>query len=166
MEVTLVVLEGAAGDRQLTVGLPVVLGRSRAVGLRLRDPTISRRHCEVFEVDGLAMVRDLGSLNGTRVDGRRIEQSPIRPGQRLSLGAVTFRVDYQYEGQRALGSVPDSPTTAAAAPLAAERTAGADSPQDTPPAPLGPISESTPQEESPAPHVEDELLREFLRRRL
>ncbi len=137
MQVTLVVLEGDAGERELTVDLPVVLGRSRAAGLRLQHPTVSRRHCEVFEAGGLAVVRDLGSLNGTLVEGQRIEQSPVKPGQRLSVGPVTFRVDYQYEGEQTLSSAPDSPTTAPTVPVPAEQTDSPDPVEDTPQAPIG-----------------------------
>jgi len=120
MEVTLVVLEGDLGEGRPAVQVPVVLGRSRSCGLRLQHPTVSRRHCQLFEVEGLVMVRDLGSLNGTLVDSRPVEQAPLKPGERLTIGPFTFQVEYEYEGEPALGgatepAAPNSSTMPAAA---------------------------------------------------
>ena len=68
-------------------------------------PLVSRQHCEVFEADGLLMVRDLGSLNGTFVGETRIAEQamPVKPGDLLTVGPVTFRAVYRCE-RRAIAS--------------------------------------------------------------
>jgi predicted component of type VI protein secretion system len=66
---------------------------------------ISRRHCEIFEVDGLLMIRDLESLNGTVVAGQRVYEAPLRPDEEFTVGPITFRVVYDYDGD--LDSVPE-----------------------------------------------------------
>ncbi|MGD0899118.1 MAG: FHA domain-containing protein, partial [Thermoguttaceae bacterium] len=70
-------------------------------GLTVPHPLISRRHCELFEQNGLLMLRDLGSLNGTLIGGRRVALSPLPPGAKFTVGPVTFQADYQYEGDLA-----------------------------------------------------------------
>ena len=72
--------------------LPVVLGRDTDADIRLRDPKISRRHCEISEIHGELLVRDLGSTNGTFVNGVRIDQTVLRPGDKLTLGRSRFEV--------------------------------------------------------------------------
>ena len=78
----------------LTAGQPVVVGREAPADVRIADTTLSRAHAR-FTLDeagdGLA-VTDLGSMNGTWVDGQRVEQARIRGGQALKLGGVLGRV--------------------------------------------------------------------------
>jgi predicted component of type VI protein secretion system len=95
VEARLVVVGGDT-ERQYELHLPTVIGRSRRTDLRLGHPLVSRQHCEVFESNGLLMVRDLGSLNGTYVGDTRIAQQamPVKPGELLTVGPVTFRAEY------------------------------------------------------------------------
>jgi hypothetical protein len=53
------------------------IGRDEACEIRLEDPMISRQHAEVSHVDGLWWIQDLGSRNGTQVDGQRITRIPL-----------------------------------------------------------------------------------------
>jgi predicted component of type VI protein secretion system len=64
--------------------------------VRLGHPLVSRHHCEVFEADGILMVRDLGSLNGTFVGNTRIAEQamPIQPGEVFTVGPVSLRAEY------------------------------------------------------------------------
>jgi pSer/pThr/pTyr-binding forkhead associated (FHA) protein len=95
VEAKLVVV-GGDSLRQYDLHLPTVIGRSRRTDLRLGHPLVSRQHCEVFEANGLLMVRDLGSLNGTFVGDTRIAEQamPVKPGELLTVGPVTFRAEY------------------------------------------------------------------------
>ncbi len=104
MEVTLSVIRGKVNRGEIAFHPPAVLGRSREADLTIAHPMISRQHCELFEVDGLLMVRDLESLNGTVVLNRRILESPLRPDDSFSVGPLMFRVRYQYDGD--LTAVP------------------------------------------------------------
>lgn len=96
MEAKLVVVGGDTQTRQYELQLPAVIGRSRSTDVTLGHPLVSRQHCEVFESNGMLMVRDLGSLNGTFVGETRIAEQaiPVKPGDLLTIGPVTFRAEY------------------------------------------------------------------------
>lgn len=98
MEVRLTIVGGKANRKVVTVQLPAVIGRSREADLTIAHPMVSRRHCELFEVQGLLRIRDLGSLNGTLVAGKEITEAPLRPNDEFSIGPLTFRVEYEYGG--------------------------------------------------------------------
>jgi predicted component of type VI protein secretion system len=70
----------------------VALGRSRECEVRLPDADTSRRHAKIVCSGGRFVLHDLGSTNGTFVNGERIEQRELAPGDRLQIGAnaVTF----------------------------------------------------------------------------
>ncbi len=73
-------------------GSPTVrIGRGPGATLRLADVSVSRCHAELRHVDDGWMVRDLGSMNGTEVNGSRITTPVrVRPGDRIRFGAVAF----------------------------------------------------------------------------
>jgi hypothetical protein len=74
------------------------IGRDpNACGLVSQDPSISRRHAEVFVEGGHTYLRDLGSSNGTWVDGQHIgaQPTPLRAGQTIYLGTVPLGVAWQ-----------------------------------------------------------------------
>jgi pSer/pThr/pTyr-binding forkhead associated (FHA) protein len=99
MEAKLVVVRGKASKGHISLNLPTVIGRSREADLTIAHPTVSRKHCELFEKDGLLKVRDLGSLNGTFVRRKQIKESELRPDDEFSIGPLTFRVLYEYDGK-------------------------------------------------------------------
>ena len=70
-----------------------VLGRARWSDCVLPDPTVSRCHAWLRHGDEGWRLRDLASSNGTWVNGRRvIEEVEVQPGDRVSFGAVTYRL--------------------------------------------------------------------------
>jgi two-component system response regulator GlrR len=71
----------------------VVVGTHPSADIQLADPTLSRFHCEIELVDGRAVVRDLGSRNGTLVDGVSVMEAHLRAGAILTLGKSTLRFD-------------------------------------------------------------------------
>ena len=72
--------EGETQVLELAVGQVLTLGSGPRAGLRLADPTVSARHCELT-VDEMGMlVRDLGSKNGLFVGGARVPQARLDPG--------------------------------------------------------------------------------------
>lgn len=97
MHVILTVVGGKADRRQVRVKIPVMIGRSREAGLVVAHPMVSRRHCELYYDRGLVRVRDLGSLNGVYVGGRRVTDAPLPPQSEFSIGPLTLRVDYSPE---------------------------------------------------------------------
>lgn len=72
---------------------PLRIGRALENDLVLSDPRVSRFHAEIRHEDGRYVLYDLGSTNGTLVDGRAIEQCPLHDGAEIVLGGcrLTFR---------------------------------------------------------------------------
>src|SRR5688572_11053518 len=71
----------------------VLIGQGPACGLRLADRAVTRRHASLdLDLRGARLV-DLGSTNGTRVNGVRIEAAFLRGGELIELGATQLRLD-------------------------------------------------------------------------
>jgi len=70
----------------------VVIGRGRENTLRLPDPDTSRRHARILCEAGHYRIQDLASTNGTFVNGQRVEEHTLAPGDRIRIGAnqITF----------------------------------------------------------------------------
>ncbi|GAC1323625.1 MAG: DUF3662 and FHA domain-containing protein [Thermoleophilaceae bacterium] len=83
------------GKRMVLSGRRVVVGRSRDCDLMLDDPNISRRHAELREENGGWVVADLASTNGVKVNGRRVSEQALMPGDEITLGLarLTFEQD-------------------------------------------------------------------------
>jgi hypothetical protein len=69
------------------------LGRNPTNDFHFDDATISSRHCEVIVRDGKVQICDLGSTNGTFIEGRRIKEALLLPGQTLHLGSVEIALE-------------------------------------------------------------------------
>ena len=69
-------------------GTVVVIGRDPGCDIVLSDAKCSRRHAVVEDLPEGLVVRDSGSANGTYVNGKRIEQSRLEPGDRLTVGRI------------------------------------------------------------------------------
>jgi hypothetical protein len=85
------------GDRTELLGSAgAVIGRSRDADVLIDDPNVSRRHAEVRPSGGSWIVRDLGSTNGVKVNGRRIQgPQSLKRGDVIELG--TARVTFETE---------------------------------------------------------------------
>jgi S1-C subfamily serine protease len=106
------VLSGADAGRTVEVPAeqqrPFVLGRVVGCDLVIRDEGASRHHAELrVEPAGGLRLRDLGSANGTYVDGRRIEEAMLSGGEELRIGAVEIAVmAHRPEAQGGGGAAP------------------------------------------------------------
>lgn len=70
-----------------------VIGRKRNVcDVIIERDSVSALHCLLVKTDGLLFVRDLGSTNGTTVNGQRITRGALLPDDELGVGGVKFRV--------------------------------------------------------------------------
>ena len=117
----LVVVEGPLAGHRVPVEAEVSLGRE-GTDLVIEDPEVSRRHARVRPVRGGLELADLGSVNGTYVNGQRIHEATVlADGESFSLGQTTIRAE-----------IP-APEPRAAATIAAARPA----PQVPPPALVG-----------------------------
>ncbi|OSZ55642.1 hypothetical protein OQI_37370, partial [Streptomyces pharetrae CZA14] len=84
-----------AGGVHLLHGGRIDIGRSGDADVPLDDPDVSRLHCAVtLDPDGRVTVADLGSTNGTTLDGARVGSRPVRlpPGALLRLGESALRL--------------------------------------------------------------------------
>lgn len=70
----------------------VLVGRRRSCEVRITEATISKVHCILAKTDGLLLLRDLGSTNGCRVNGRRVRRAMILPNDILTIADREFRV--------------------------------------------------------------------------
>ena len=83
------------GRRNVLGGNRVVVGRSREAHRVLADPNVSRRHAELRRDESGWQVVDLGSTNGIKVNGRRVDQAGLSPGDQITIGVtdLTFELD-------------------------------------------------------------------------
>ena len=95
MDFQLVVLRGRSSTTALKLGDGVTTaGRHDECQLRIKSSEVSRKHCQFFEKNGMLMVKDLGSSNGTFLNGKKIEgQRVLEPGDELTVGPVKLRVE-------------------------------------------------------------------------
>ena len=76
----------------LQPGRTLVVGRAVTSDIPIYDPTISRRHAEVALTDNGVSIKDLGSSNGTFLNGARITDAEAAPNDVVTFGKVAFRV--------------------------------------------------------------------------
>ena len=74
------------GGSFVSKGERTVIGTHESADFRLQDPTVSRFHCEIDPTSGRPVLRDLGSLNGTTVDGVSTIAAHLHAGARIALG--------------------------------------------------------------------------------
>ena len=70
----------------------LVVGRREDCDIRLEHKSVSKIHCVIVKTDGLLMLRDLGSTNGTRVNGTRVRRAALLPNDQLGIAHFKFRV--------------------------------------------------------------------------
>ncbi len=71
----------------------VVVGRHPACDTRLDSLRVSRQHCCMVQENGEVVVRDLGSTNGIRINGQRVEIGRLKVGDELSIAHIRFRLE-------------------------------------------------------------------------
>jgi pSer/pThr/pTyr-binding forkhead associated (FHA) protein len=168
MDVRFVVVAPASVKRSVAVRLPILVGRSDEARFRLRQDSVSRRHCEFFIEDDAVHVRDLGSTNGTFLDGAEIAADTatvVPPGAVVQVGGMAFRVEYEPAARRSATSDDDTVPLAAVEAAESDEAAGADTafagiePAEQPPA----DGIEWPTDEAAAPPAADEKLDDFFR---
>lgn len=98
MQINLVPVDG---DSSLTITNPItVVGRNPAYcDLVISDDQISAVHCVIARVEAALYVRDMGSSNGTFVNGVEVLQSAILPGDEIGFADIKFRLKVDQSGQ-------------------------------------------------------------------
>src|SRR5437016_4769864 len=71
-----------------------LVGRKEDCDLRLDHKSVSKMHCVIVKTDGLLLLRDLGSTNGTRVNGQRVRRAALLPNDHVTIAGFKFRVAF------------------------------------------------------------------------
>lgn len=87
----------------------MIIGRHSTNDIPLPDRTVSKRHAVIGRVRGQAVVKDLGSRNGTFVNGQKVEKAILSCGDRLKVGSVMLR--FFQEDETPQGKDAESTTT-------------------------------------------------------
>ncbi|MEZ6140272.1 MAG: FHA domain-containing protein [Zavarzinella sp.] len=72
----------------------LTMGRRESCDICLRFPNISGLHCELSWRDGYWFIRDLGSTNGIKINGVRVLQRPLRPGDEITIAKRNYQIQY------------------------------------------------------------------------
>ena len=101
--------QGLAGRaHELTVD-KTTIGRVEDNTFSITDPSVSSHHCEVLLRGADVVVRDLNSTNGTHINGERVTEATLKPGQILRLGQIELRLETETTiGQAAARKPVDS----------------------------------------------------------
>jgi adenylate cyclase len=94
------------GDTIPLIREVLVVGRRESCDVCLRLPNVSGIHCELTYRDGYWYIRDLGSTNGIKVNGTRVQQKLLHPGDRITIAKRHWTVEYTLQmGQRAIEEI-------------------------------------------------------------
>src|SRR3954447_10691641 len=88
MRILLVPTDGGEAV-ELTKDLTLV-GRKEDCDVRLDHKSVSKMHCVLVQTDGLLLLRDLGSTNGTRVNGQRVRRAALLPNDQLHIASLKY----------------------------------------------------------------------------
>ncbi|MGQ0628421.1 MAG: FHA domain-containing protein [Phycisphaerales bacterium] len=144
LELSLVMVKADGSTKEVRIDREsAIIGREEGCRIRIPLSSISRKHCEVKSDDDEVLVQDLGSSNGTYVNGKRVKQQELAPGDLLCVGPVVFvvRIDghprqIDAKDSFAAGSVTDENDDSGdlSSPKAPTATRPSSSPSGPPPA--------------------------------
>lgn len=90
----LVVIQGPEEGQRVEISKErITIGRSLICGLALTDNAVSGTHCEIVASESGFLLRDLGSTNGTSVEGVRVREAWLKPGDAIQLGRTVVRFE-------------------------------------------------------------------------
>jgi len=152
MEAKLVVVGGKANMGEVKLRLPMTIGRGHKADLIISHPTVSRIHCELYEVDGALIIRDNGSSNGTFIDDKQIKEAVVEPGHILKIGPLTFRAEYDWAGNApSLDAMAEGRALAATQTMTADELFGDEEPPSVATSPPSKPLKKESEQKSPQP---------------
>ena len=123
MDLKLILAKGETKGKEVTITkASAVIGRDPEADVVVASPKVSRKHCRIEVHGDKAVLVDEGSGNGTFINGQKVTQAELHPGDKVVVGPLGFVV--QINGQRKPAA--PKPATAAAPPADAEAPAGDD----------------------------------------
>ena len=93
----MVAMKNATDNAKQLVKDLTLVGRDEDCDLRLDHKSISKLHCVIVKTDGLLLVRDLGSTNGTRVNGQRVRRAALLPNDTLAIANLRYQIKFGAE---------------------------------------------------------------------
>ena len=99
---------------ELTKDLSLV-GRGEDCDVRLDHKSVSKFHCVLVKTDGLILLRDLGSTNGTRVNGQRVRRAALLPNDAVGFATMKYKVMFGADLDAALAAEGAGPVPPASA---------------------------------------------------
>jgi pSer/pThr/pTyr-binding forkhead associated (FHA) protein len=127
-----------------------LVGRKEDADVRLDHKSVSKMHCVIVKTDGLLLLRDLGSTNGTRVNGQRVRRAALLPNDQVSFASFKFRVMFGPDVEQP--SVPAAEHTqhldAREVAAMMDKVVGKDSSEDIPslPVQINPLPDVYPED--------------------
>jgi hypothetical protein len=97
------------------------VGRVEDNAFQIADPSVSSHHCEILLKGADVVIRDLNSTNGSFINGDKITESVLKPGQTLRLGQIELRIDDGSPMPAPSASKPASASAPAPAPAASSK---------------------------------------------
>src|SRR5580692_106209 len=104
----LVVLTQSMAGRSIELAERTTVGRVEDNAFQIAEPSVSSRHCEILLQGADIVIKDLNSTNGTFINGEKISEGVLKPGQTLRLGNVELKLD--------VPGAPAAPASTASAP--------------------------------------------------
>lgn len=95
----LVAEKGLSKESTFRLDSRVTIGRNSENAIHLRDPSVSRRHAMIYLMEDQAFVQDLGSHNGTFVNGKKVKRAVLSRGDTLQIGRIVLRFLQEEESQ-------------------------------------------------------------------
>jgi adenylate cyclase len=95
------------GDPIPLLKSPLVIGRRESCDIPMRFPNVSGKHCELSLLDGIWQIRDLGSTNGTKVNGQQVSLKWLRPGDEITIAKRRFTIQYSLQPGRFIADDED-----------------------------------------------------------
>ena len=97
------------GDPIPLLKTTLLVGRRESADIVLRFPNVSGHHCELSVADGSWTIKDLRSSNGTKVNGSRVTEQRLNPGDKISIAKHDYEI--AFDPLRLGGTAPDEEQT-------------------------------------------------------
>jgi len=85
--------DGIREEFKLQEDSPLTIGRSQDADIAVADEKVSRLHCGVRFMDGDFIVKDLGSRNGTYLNGTQVDVATVKPGDKIRVGSTILKIE-------------------------------------------------------------------------